>query len=447
MLTDELHAELAPRLVLYGLDTAARQRLQALWPLFEPLLPEAIDEFLTESTMIAQVAPIYAAHRDAIREVVLAHYRALLRGTFDLSYANACQDTLRQHAAIGLEARARIFAGNCVLRKATGALARKYWFSNSTVAAYSKIVAQTIMFDLAITVTLHATEGKRSREAKREALDRSIMEFGGIINAVVDAIKEASGSLTTTSTGLQHAAGETLSRMASASAAVTETSRSVDVAVPATEELSQSIEEIGGQAGRGLTMARATAGDTERTSQAIRSLDETARHIGSVVDLISKIASQTNLLALNATIEAARAGEAGKGFAVVASEVKALANQTSQATEEIANQVTAIQEATKRAVTEITSITRIIQDLTEVATSIASAVEQQGASAREIAVSMQTAARNSVRTGDEIRSVEQVTRMGADAASDIQSWTTKLSSRAIDLESKVSAFFTTVRAA
>src|SRR4029078_75745 len=53
---------------------------------------------------------------------------------------------------------------------------------------------------------------------------------------------------------------------------------------------------------------------------------------------------------------AGRTGEAVKGVAVVAAEVKALANQTSRATEEISQQVAAIQEATKGAVNEIGSI-------------------------------------------------------------------------------------------
>ena len=80
------------------------------------------------------------------------------------------------------------------------------------------------------------------------------------------------------------------------------------------------------------------------------SLSEAVDKIGSVVGLISDIATSTNMLALNATIEASRAGEAGRGFAVVAAEVKSLAKQTSQATQEIGKQIAVIQQAARSAV-------------------------------------------------------------------------------------------------
>jgi methyl-accepting chemotaxis protein len=442
----ELHAELAPRLIAYGLDDAARLRLQQLWPVLEPHLAPAIDAFIESASKIPQIAKIFARHHRRIHDLELGQYRHLLAGRFDDAYAESCQHNAREHAAIGVESRVRLNSGCVVFRRLTDVVARQYRFSPATVAAHSKLIGQAIFFDAAITSTLHLRIVAQARESRRAQTNQAIVDFGDTIGGVIRAIKEASASLTTTSDGLQQAAGETLGRMASASTALHATSECVRIAVPASEELSQSIVEIGGQADRGLAMARTTVSEAERTSQAIRSLDEAAKHIGSVVELISKIASQTNLLALNATIEAARAGEAGKGFAVVASEVKLLANQTSHATGEIANQVTEIQNATKRAVAEITSIGGIIQHLTGVATSIAAAVEQQSVSAREIVTSMQTAASNTVRTADEITVVEQVARQGANAAGEIQGWTARLSARANDLELKVGDFFERVRA-
>ena len=371
MAKHEVHAELAPRLEAYGLDDEARARLQRLWPMLEPHLPAAIDAFIASASKIPQIAATFAKHHARIHELELAHYRHLLAGRFDDAYAEYCQYSAREHAAIGVEARVRLNSGCVVMRRMTDVIARRYWFSPATVAAHTKLISQAIMCDAALTSTLHLQIVAKSRASRRKQIEEAIAEFGDTIGAVIDAIKEATGSLATTSAGLQQAASETLGRTASASTALGATSECVGIAVPASEELSQSIAEIGDQADRGLAMARTTVSEAERTSQAIRSLDEAAKHIGSVVELISKIASQTNLLALNATIEAARAGEAGKGFAVVASEVKQLANQTSHATGEISNQVTEIQDATRRAVAEITSIAGIIQDLTGVATSIA----------------------------------------------------------------------------
>ena len=132
---------------------------------------------------------------------------------------------------------------------------------------------------------------------------------------------------------------------------------------------------------------------------------------------------------------------------MVAAEVKALANQTSRATQEISQHVAAIQDATKGAVGEIASIAHGLHELTEVTTTIAAAVEQQTTTTRDIADSIQKAAGNTVRASAEIQSVEQAARKGAEAVGEMSGWTARLSVRAHDLEDKVARFFGRVRAA
>jgi methyl-accepting chemotaxis protein len=67
----------------------------------------------------------------------------------------------------------------------------------------------------------------------------------------------------------------------------------------------------------------------------IKSLGERARQIENITRTVKDLADQSNMLALNAAIEAVRSGEHGKGFGVVAREIRALADQSIQATSRV----------------------------------------------------------------------------------------------------------------
>jgi methyl-accepting chemotaxis protein len=435
------------RLALHGLDAQACDILSEIWPAIAPCLSDAIDQFLAATRHQPSIGAIVDQHRTLIKNLEMSHFQALLGGKLDSAYAALCRKTVQDEAALGLDSRMRSTAGGFVVRAAVTALARHHRFFIKEFARRCNVVSQVITFDVSNAIALHREAAEQATQIRRQAIDTSIADFAGAIGEVMKAIKETSDSLTSTSATLKQVTDDTLHRMASASSASAETTQRVRMTVAATDQLSGSIQQIGRESSSSLELAQSTVAEAHRTQQEIRSLNAAAEHIGSIVDLISKIASQTNLLALNATIEAARAGEAGRGFAVVASEVKALAHQTSHATDDIAQQIFNIQEATKRSVDEISSIARSIDKLAAFANTIALAVTEQGATTREIAASVNVAADNTAQASLEIGSVEQAAGRSAEAIAEIAGWIERLSRCATDLETKVSTFFAYVRAA
>jgi methyl-accepting chemotaxis protein len=452
MTTNDIIPGFEGRRAVYEIDGDACATLAELWPVVAPHLDGAITEFINSTSKLTPVGNIVDAgkivreHRDAIKAFEMAHFKTLLSGKLDEEYAESCRRTVEQETAVGFDARVRCNVGNCVLRFLLDVLVRKQPFTSAKLVKRVRVVSQVVTFDIANAMTLHREGAMRATEARRAGVDGAIADFSSAIGDVLDEIQEASASLTSTCTNMKSAADHTLNRVTSASSAFSETAQRVEWTATATEQLSQSIQEIGEQASRVLARARSAVGDADRAQHAMASLNDAAERIGSVVDTISAVAGQTNLLALNATIEAARAGEAGRGFAVVAAEVKALASQTSNATGDISEQIAAIQAATKGSVDEIHSISRTIGELSHVSTSIASAVEQQNVTTREIAASVHDAASHTVRASNEIDSIKQVAAHGVTSIADIQTWTNRLSKSAGDLEAKVAEFFSRVRA-
>jgi methyl-accepting chemotaxis protein len=282
---------------------------------------------------------------------------------------------------------------------------------------------------------------------RRNLMAALATKFEAGVGTVVRAVGSAAGELRTTAQSMATTADQATRQTATVAAASEEASQSAQAVATAVEELNTSIAEISKQVNQSAEIAGAAVGQANSANSEVQSLALAAQKIGDVVKLISEIAAQTNLLALNATIEAARAGEAGRGFAVVASEVKALASQTSKATDEISAQVGAIQGATQSSVEAIQGITTTIGRVSEIASAIASAVEEQGAATLEIARNVAEAARGTGAVSENISGVNDAARETGVAATRVVDSAAELSRNGDALKTQVDVFLREVRAA
>jgi methyl-accepting chemotaxis protein len=292
------------------------------------------------------------------------------------------------------------------------------------------------------------------QSAEHEAKDRRASTLMALTMTFEEKMSGLVHDLSTSSTALRSSAEtmtttsqETTRRASTVATASEQATASADSVATATEQLSASIKEISQQAARSSEMIQQAVQQANQSNEQVGGLTEAAEKIGDVVRMINDIAGQTNLLALNATIEAARAGDAGRGFAVVASEVKALANQTSKATEQIGEQIKAIQEASRSSARAILGITETIGQVNETATTIASTVDQQGAATREIARSVHEAADATRQVTSNISSVSDAASKTGTVATEVLSAAGVLSENGNSLRRQLDEFLREVRAA
>jgi methyl-accepting chemotaxis protein len=441
----------AVRLDLLQIDEAMRASLREMRPFFARVLPGILARFYDK---VRHTDPASGVFKDGVMQesirLQLQHWELIASGHFGADYqASAvrfCELNHRAGVAPQWYVGCRLmFIAEQLMRAVEGEVVMPRFgkaaqAARDRKAAMLNAIAKANMMD---TETIVATYFGSNRQLRKDAIAEASNRF----RAIITSLSQASSELEGTARALSDNAGNT-TRLATVVANASEdASNNVQSVASATEELAISVREISQQVQESNRIAASAVSQADETDSRINALSQAANRIGDVIKLITSVAEQTNLLALNATIEAARAGDMGKGFAVVASEVKALANQTSSATDQISHQISAIQDASRRTAQEISSIARSINELTDAAMKIDAAVEEQSVTTQQIASSMQVAAANTGRATKDVASVEQASSGNLDAVRNLIGWAQRLSATAQDVERQVADFFDRVRAA
>ena len=281
-----------------------------------------------------------------------------------------------------------------------------------------------------------------------------IAEMAGAVNRTVGRLRETMGRISSAAHGVASASEElsAVSRQVSASAeessaqasaaasASTQISTNTTGVASGIEEMGATVREIANSANQAATVASEGVGAAGDASGAMDRLTTSSQAIEQMVTIIQSIAEQTNLLALNATIEAARAGEAGRGFAVVAGEVKALAQQTAQATKDISGKVGAIRGDSEAVRAALGRIGVIVERINGFQTTIASAVEEQSATTRELSGNLAQVAQGSNEIASNVNQVATAARESAEGATNTLKAAQDLAAMAAQLQATVSTF-------
>jgi methyl-accepting chemotaxis protein len=170
-----------------------------------------------------------------------------------------------------------------------------------------------------------------------------------------------------------------------------------------------------------------------------------ARHISGITDLIATVARKTNLLAINARIEAARAGEAGRGFSIVADEVKALANQTHEATNDIGKQIKEVNAAAALSSESLRRLSEVIAGVDQATSAIFAATDAQFAATRQLATRVTEISSSMGAVAQDIRGAQETAHATEQMSADVVEAAAVIDEQTEQLREKLGHFVVQLR--
>lgn len=209
------------------------------------------------------------------------------------------------------------------------------------------------------------TQSAVALSASAEEMNSSTEEIAATVEQIAKGAEHQASLVEQTSRVVREMAG-----------ASSEIATRAKAAAEAAAEAGYTAQTGGKSAREAMEKMRGVFGIIDAAAEGVKGFSGKAQQIGTIVDVITRIAQQTNLLALNATIEAARAGEAGRGFAVVADEVRKLATEAANSGEKIASIIKEVQAETGRVANSMDAATREITSGREVLTNTSEALEE-----------------------------------------------------------------------
>lgn len=269
--------------------------------------------------------------------------------------------TQRMRDAEGVVDRARAILGVCIVAALLLAVVLVAWLDRAIASPLRQatgLAERIATGDL--TVEVPAPMGRDEVGQLLDALGRMVHAWRHLMSETgsgIATLGAASGEILAST--MQGAAGaaQTAAAVSETTATVEEVKQTALLASQKSRQVADAAREAAGTASRGRQAIEHGMRGMESVQEKMESiaativrLSERSQAVSDIVVTVAGLADQSNLLAVNAAIEAAKAGDQGKGFAVVAQEVRALAEQSRQATRQVREILGEIQKSIGAAV-------------------------------------------------------------------------------------------------